>query len=125
MADDPFESFKRRLCDDPALYGMVEIEFGARSTAHTVADADRFLEGLGYRPLADAWIKLDPGSARRELTARLTTSLAYRSEMLPPEDAKGAASDFVALFEPGSARFFTNWLNNSWNPVTPSTFDAV
>lgn len=74
----------------------------------------------------------DRASAVAILTQLLHKDMAYGSEIMPIEDARNLASNFISLFDPES-KYYSNstWNKNEygknisgWNPLTEATFDS-
>lgn len=99
----------------------MEVRRCVRQPGQDAVEAARALAGV------PAWEprEIDAAAAEALLVSVLHRDLAYGLEMMPLDEARAMASEFVAAATPGT-RFFTNTAGDgSWTPLTDATFDCA
>jgi hypothetical protein len=134
---------RRRDCEPGSLFeivterlriqrdcGIVTSAQLARPPGLTACEcADRVVAAQGFTTLGPRWRALDVDAARRALLRILEKDLAYGAEVMAAVDAADLAERWLGLSADPRA-FFANgaWaeprVEPSWDPLTPSTFDA-
>lgn len=115
----------------------ISLTFGIRDqhqgTSKQVADS--FVKSLGFRQIGKWWFDLDKdldpykdkklSDPSEPLKQVLQRSLAYGGQMFTPYEADKFVQDFYSVFSSGVLARVTNLLNNEWDSITESTFEAV
>jgi len=118
----------------------VPVDATSREPYRAESEADRFVQGLGLRPLGYTWLRVDGENARIIARHLLRQDLAYRQPLMTGEEAAGLAKRFFA-FLPGSHWYGTNIRPGNqpegkrldpdrlgdgwgWNSLTEHTFDG-
>lgn len=84
------------------------------------------LAAFGLRAKPESLVEHDRAAAQAIVRQLLWKDMAYDGECMPLEQATSYAASFFAELGP-DARFYSNGnvvANESWNPLTDSTFDA-
>jgi hypothetical protein len=121
-----FADLVQRLNRVQRLRRVPIVHFAPRSShpGSIIEATDHFVASLGYSPLGESWLRLEKADAQCALATHLQTSLAYGVPNLSPAESDSLSAQFVAAFDSGDATFLSNWSNDSWTPLTSSTFDA-
>lgn len=85
-----------------------------------VRSAGEAARRFGLRASAEIYGEIPREEARAVLVAVLTRDMAYDCELMTASAAASLADQFLAQFDAGSARCFTN----AGHPATDATFDT-
>ncbi len=102
-----------------------EVRYAVLSDAS--GDLSQVLGRFGLSPDASALIEHDRATALAILVELLWKDMAYECECMPRGRAEAWAEQVFAEHAAAASRFYSNgnWARReSWNPLTPSTFDA-
>lgn len=127
------EDFKKRLC-----HTVLDVHFFERekSSENAKEAADRITSKFGFKPLGKDWWDLDwdyrpyTGEQRGDPVLPLAHAIqgrmtAYSVNWFSDEEAYQLANDFYSFFTKADLVRLCNRMSNSWNPITPYTFEAV